>query len=158
MMMSIAARLAERGIVLPPAAAAVANYVPTVLSGSWLIISGQLPFGADGTLDPRFRGRLGENVAPEVAAEAARWSALNCLAQAARAVGSLDRVARCLRLGGFINAAPDFTALPPIMNGASDALVEVFGEAGRHARTTVGVASLPLGAVVEVEAMFEVRP
>ena len=97
-------------------------------------------------------------MSPEAGAAAARIAAINVLAQARAALGSLDRVTRVLRLGGFIAAAPGFTALPAVMNGASDLMADVFGDAGRHARTTVGVAELPLGACIEVEAMFEVLP
>jgi enamine deaminase RidA (YjgF/YER057c/UK114 family) len=151
-------RLAELGLILPKAAAPVANYVPTALTGSLLVISGQLPFGADGQIDPHHKGKLGGEVnAPEGQA-AARSCALNVLAQARAALGSLDRVVRVVRLGGFINCRPHFADLAPVMNGASDLMVEVFGDAGRHARSTIGVAQLPLDAAVEVEAMFEVRP
>jgi enamine deaminase RidA (YjgF/YER057c/UK114 family) len=152
----IAQRLLELGIHLPPAPAPVANYAPYVLSGSLLVISGQICYGADGKIDPRHVGKLGLGVSPEHGREAARLCGLNVLAQANAALGGLDRIARCVRLGGFINAAPDFTTLPAIMNGASDLMVEVLGDAGRHARSTVGMAVLPLDAAVEVEAMFEV--
>ncbi len=153
--MSAEARLLQLGIELPPAPAAVANYLPFVRTGSLLVISGQLPLTA-GRLDARHRGRLGREVGPADGAEAARIAAHNILAQARAALGSLDKVRAVVRLGGFIAAAPDFTALPGVMNGASDLMAEVFGAAGRHARTTVGVAELPLGACIEVEAMFEV--
>lgn len=149
-------RLQALGIVLPPAPAPVANYVPFVISGHLLVISGQICFGTDGHIAPEFRGKLGAGVSPEQGRQAARLCGLNVLAQAQAALGTLDRIARCVRLGGFINAAPDFTDLPVIMNGASDLMVEVLGEAGRHARSTVGMAALPRDAAVEVEAMFEV--
>jgi enamine deaminase RidA (YjgF/YER057c/UK114 family) len=154
--MSVANRLKELGIELPPAAAPVANYVPAVISGSLLIISGQLCFGLDGTLDDRLKGKVSKPVSVESAVIAAHLCGLNVLAQAQRELGSLDRISRCLRLGGFINVPPDFVAMPQIMNGASDLMVAVFGDAGRHARSTIGVASLPLDACVEVEAMFEI--
>lgn len=155
--MSVEARLKELGIVLPQAAAPVANYVPAVRAGSLLVISGQLCLGADGKLADAHKGKVGGNVSQELAKEAARLCAINLLAQAKAALGSLDAIRRCVRLGGFINSTPDFIPLPAVMNGASDLMVEVLGDAGRHARTTVGVAQLPLDAVVEVEAMFEVQ-
>ena len=150
-------RLVQLGIELPPAPAPAANYVPAVRSGNLVAISGQVCFGADGTLAARHKGKIGDTVSPDTGKEAARLCALNIIAQLKAAVGDLDTVVRCVRLGGFINATPDFVALPPIMNGASDLMVEIFGEAGRHARSTVGVAVLPLDCAVEVEAMFEVR-
>jgi enamine deaminase RidA (YjgF/YER057c/UK114 family) len=152
------ARLTALGVTLPSPAAPVANYVPFVIAGSLLVISGQLPFGANGKLDPAHAGKIGGAVPIEAGKEAARLAVINVLAQAKAAVGDLDNIRRCVRLGGFINAAPGFSALPAIMNGASDFIVEVLGEAGRHARSTVGVAELPLEACVEVEAMFEIAP
>jgi len=154
--MSIETRLAELGIVLPTPAAPIANYVPAVRSGTLLVVSGQLCLGPDGKLAAVHTGRLGAGVAPEVAVEGARLCAINVLAQAKAALGSLDGITRCIRLGGFVNVAPGFTAIAPVMNGASDLIVAVLGDRGRHARSTIGVAELPLGAVVEVEAMFEV--
>lgn len=154
---SIERRLDERGIVLPKPAAAVANYLPYVLSGSQLFISGQLAFGPDGTLDAAHKGKLGGAVSREAGQAAARLCFINVLAQARAALGELDRISRCVRLGGFINADPAFTDLPVIMNGASDLAVDLLGDKGRHARSTVGVASLPLGCAVEVEALFEVE-
>jgi enamine deaminase RidA (YjgF/YER057c/UK114 family) len=151
-------RLAELGIVLPAAAAPVANYVPAVVAGALLVVSGQLPFGPDGAIDPHHKGKLGGEVNPPEGREAARRCALNVLAQARAALGGLDRIVRVVRLGGFINCRPHFADLPLVMNGASDLMVEVFGDAGRHARSTVGVAELPMEAAVEVEAMFEIRP
>jgi enamine deaminase RidA (YjgF/YER057c/UK114 family) len=154
--MSIETRLAELGIVLPTPAAPIANYVPAVRSGTLLVVSGQLCLGPDGKLAAVHTGRLGAGVAPEVAVEGARLCAINVLAQAKAALGSLEGITRCIRLGGFVNVAPGFTAIAPVMNGASDLIVAVLGDRGRHARSTIGVAELPLGAVVEVEAMFEV--
>lgn len=148
--------LAGLGIVLPVPAAPVANYVPFVLSGKLLTVSGQLAFGADGKVDPAHRGKLGGGIEREAGQQAARLCAINVLAQVKVALGDLDRVVRCVRLGGFINAQPDFTDLPVVMNGASDLMVAVFGDKGRHARSTVGVASLPMGCAVEVEATFEI--
>jgi enamine deaminase RidA (YjgF/YER057c/UK114 family) len=155
-MSAIEARLKTLNISLPAAAAPVANYVPWVISGSLLVISGQLALGDDGKLDPGHVGKVGGAVSPEAARAAAQRCALNILAQAKAALGDLDRIRRCVRLGGFINAAPGFSQIAPIMNGASDLIVEILGEAGRHARSTVGVAELPLDCAVEVEAMFEI--
>ena len=154
--MSISARLAELGIQLPATPAALANYVPAARVGNLLIVSGQLPTTA-GVLDKAHTGKLGKDIFNEAGQAAARLAAINALAQAQAALGSLDRVRRVARLGGFINCAPGFHALPAVMNGASDLMVAVFGEKGRHARTTVGVSELPLDAAVEIEAMFEVE-
>ena len=155
-MATIEARLSDLGITLPQAAAPVANYVAYVLGGGTLVISGQLALGADGKLDAAHRGKLGADVSGEAGRAAARNCAINVLAQAKAALGDLDRIERCIRLGGFINAAPDFIDLALIMNGASDLMVDVLGDRGRHARSTIGVASLPLGCAVEVEALFAV--
>ena len=148
-------KLAELGIVLPIPAAPVANYVPFVLTGNQLIISGQVALGGDGKLADRHKGKLGGTVTQEAGLEAARLCAINVLAQAKAALGDLDRIVRCVRLGGFINAQPDFTTVPAIMNGASDLMVSIFGDKGRHARSTIGVAVLPFDSAVEVEALFE---
>lgn len=153
--MSVEARLKELGITLPQAAAPVANYVPAVRTGSLLVISGQLCL-SDGKIADAHKGKVGAAVSQDTAKDAARLCAINLLAQAKLALGSLDHIRRCVRLGGFINAVPDFGPLPAVMNGASDLMVEVLGDAGRHARTTVGVAQLPMDAAVEVEAIFEV--
>jgi enamine deaminase RidA (YjgF/YER057c/UK114 family) len=149
-------KLAALGITLPIAAAPVANYLPYVISGSLLMISGQLPLGPDGKLDRAHTGKLGAEVPVNAGRNAARLCAISILAQAKAALGDLDRVIRCVKLGGFINAAPGFFNLPAVMNGASDLMVEVFGDKGRHARTTVGVAELPLNSAIEVEALFEI--
>jgi enamine deaminase RidA (YjgF/YER057c/UK114 family) len=151
-------RLATLGIVLPVPAQPVANYVGFVLAGELLMISGQLALGSDGKLDPAHVGKLGQAVSAEAGRAAARLCAINILAQVKAALGDLDRVVRCIRLGGFINALPDFTTVAAIMNGASDLMVEVLGDKGRHARSTIGVASLPLGCAVEVEALFQIAP
>lgn len=157
-MSTVSERLEALGLSLPKAALPVANYVPFVRSGNQLIISGQICFGADGKLAEAHKGKLGAEVSQEAGVEAARLCALNVLAQVEAAVGDLDHgVVRCLRLGGFINAVPSFSALAPVMNGASDLMVALLGDRGRHARSTVGVAELPLDAAVEVEALFEVR-
>jgi enamine deaminase RidA (YjgF/YER057c/UK114 family) len=151
------AKLQELGISLPTPAAPVANYVPFVRTGNLVVISGQLCLGLDGKLADAHKGKLGAEVSPEQGQEAARLCAINLLAQLKAATGDLDAVVRCVRLGGFINAVPTFAQLAPVMNGASDLMVAVLGEAGRHARSTIGVAELPLDAAVEVEGMFEVR-
>ena len=155
-MSAVDKRLSELGIVLPQPAAPVANYVPFVRTGRLVVISGQLCLGLDGKLADAHKGKLGREVSPETGKEAARLCGINLLAQLKVAVGDLDKVVRCVRLGGFINATPDFAALAPVMNGASDLMVEAFGDRGRHARSTIGVAELPLDAAVEVEGMFEV--
>lgn len=153
MTVSIDARLAELGLDLPQAAAPVAAYVPTVLAGGLLHVSGQLPF-IDGQL---VTGRLGEDVSLEQGAAAARACALMLLAQAKAALGSLDRIAQVVKLGAFINSTGDFTDQPKVANGASELMQAVFGDAGRHARSAVGVPVLPLGAAVEIDAVFAVR-
>jgi enamine deaminase RidA (YjgF/YER057c/UK114 family) len=146
-------RLAELGIVLPVAAPPAANYVPFVISGALLHISGQLPF-KDGKL--ACSGRLGEALSVEDGYQAARLCGINLIAQMKAAVGDLDRVQRIVRLGGFVNSTAAFTDQPKVVNGASDLMVEVFGPAGRHARSAVGCPSLPLGVSVEVDAVVEV--
>ena len=160
-MSQTAKRLAELGIVLPTPAAPVANYVASVITPGTppnglpqLWISGQLPLGPDGKLGERHKGKLGPDSTVDAAREAARLCATNILAQAQAALGDLDQVVRAVRLGGFFNVDGPFDPLPQAMNGASDLMVEVFGERGKHARTTVGVAHLPLNALAEVEAVF----
>lgn len=150
----VEAKLQELGLILPRPAAPVATYVPTVRSGNQLFVSGQLCFAADGTL--KHKGKLGAEFSTEAGQEAARLCALNVLAHVQAAVGDLDRIVRCVRLGGFINCTPTFPDLPKVMNGASDLMVAILGDAGRHARTTIGVPQLPLDAAVEVEAIFEI--
>lgn len=152
--MSIDQRLAELGLTLPQPAAPVASYVPAVLSGNLLYLSGQISFAEDGSL---ITGRLGETVDLEAGQAAARQCGLMVLAQVKAALGSLDRVARIVKLGVFVNSAADFTDQPKVANGASDLMQQVFGEAGRHARSAVGVPTLPLGVAVEVDAIVEVR-
>jgi enamine deaminase RidA (YjgF/YER057c/UK114 family) len=150
---AIEQRLAAQGLELPDAPAPAANYVPYTISGKLLVVAGQLPF-VKGQI--AVSGRLGEGVRLEQGQEAARICALNLLAQARAACGGdLDRLARCLRLGGFVSCTPDFTDHPAVINGASDLMVQAMGEAGRHARFAVGCASLPRAAAVEVEAIFE---
>lgn len=155
-MSAIEARLRTLNVTLPAAAAPVANYVPCVISGTLLVVSGQLAFGDDGKLDPSHVGKVGGAVSVEAGRAAAQRCAINILAQAKAALGDLERIRRCVRLGGFINTAPGFSQVASVMNGASDFMVEVLGEAGRHARATVGVAELPLDCAVEVEAIFEI--
>jgi len=147
-------KLGEIGIVVPIPASPVANYVGFVRSGSLLVVSGQLCFGNDGKLVAK--GKLGGGVSIEAGAKAAQACAVNLIAQVKSAVGDLDKVVRVVRLGGFINSAPDFVDGPKVMNGASDLMVAAFGDKGRHARSTIGVAALPLDAAVEVEGLFEV--
>jgi enamine deaminase RidA (YjgF/YER057c/UK114 family) len=147
-------KLADLGIVLGTPAAPVANYVGFVRTGNLLVVSGQLCFDGEGKLVAT--GKLGGGVAVEDGQKAARAAAVAVLAQIKIALGDLDKVLRVVRLGGFINSTPDFLETPKVMNGASDLMVTAFGDRGRHARTTIGVASLPLDAAVEVEGMFEV--
>ena len=156
-MSETAKRLKELGIVLPKPAAPVANYVPTVRAGTLLFVSGQIPFGDDGQLAERHKGKLTADSPIEAAREAARLCVINVLAQAHAALGDLDRVEQVVRLGGFFNVATTFDTLPQAMNGASDLVAELFGARGRHARTTVGVSHLPLNALAEVEAVFEIK-
>ena len=151
---SVEQKLASLGITLPTPAAPIANYVAAVKSGNLLTVSGQLCFGADGKLVAK--GQLGGAVSMEDGMKAARACAVNLLAQVKAAVGDLDKVTRVVRLGGFINSAPGYGDGPKVMNGASDLMVEVFGDKGRHARSTVGVSALPAEAAVEVEGLFEV--
>ena len=152
--MSIDARLAELGITLPQAAAPVAAYVPVVEAGGLAFVSGQVSF-VDGHL---LKGQLGEDVSLEAGIEAAQGCGLMILAQLKAALGSLDRVERVVKLGAFVNSSADFTDQPKVANGASELMVAVFGEAGKHARSAVGVPSLPLGVAVEVDAIVAVRP
>ena len=150
----ITAKLAELGLTLPEAAAPVAAYVPVVIAGGLAHVSGQLPF-VEGRL---VRGRLGEDVSLEEGYAAARACGLMLIAQLKAALGSLDRVERIVKLGGYVNSAADFTDQPKVVNGASELMVALFGEAGKHARSAVGVPVLPLGAAVEVDAIVAVRP
>jgi enamine deaminase RidA (YjgF/YER057c/UK114 family) len=153
-MAKVEAKLAELGIVLPTPAAPIANYVGFVRTGSLLVVSGQICLDAGGKLVAK--GKLGDNVSVEDGQKAARACAINLLAQVKVALGDLDKLVRVVRLGGFINSTPTFLDGPKVMNGASDLMVEALGDKGRHARTTVGVASLPVDAAVEVEGLFEV--
>ncbi len=150
----IDARLAELGITLPTPTTPVANYVPFVITGDLVVISGQIPM-RDGKV--AYTGKLGDAVPNEIGAQAAQLCAINVLAQLKVACGgNLDRVTQVIRLGGFMAATAEFTQHATIMNGASDLMVAVFDDAGRHARTTIGVPSLPFDAAVEVEGMFRI--
>src|SRR5438552_2622809 len=150
----IEARLQELGIELPQPSAPVANYVPYTVSGNLVVVSGQLCVWNG---ERRFVGKLGAGIGIADGQQAARLCALNVLAHLRAACGGdLDRVRRCLRLGGFVNCTPEFTDMPQVVNGASDLMVEVFGDQGRHARAAVGVCSLPAGVAVEVEGTFEI--
>jgi enamine deaminase RidA (YjgF/YER057c/UK114 family) len=151
----VEARLASLGIALPEAPNPVANYLPSVLAGNLLFISGQISKAADGSLA---KGRLGAELTIEQGRDAARLSALAILAQAKAAVGDLDRIKQVVRLTGFVNATPEFVDHPQVINGASDLMVEVLGDKGRHTRAAVGVSSLPMGCAVEIDAILLIGP
>lgn len=153
-MSKIDQRLAELGVTLPKPAAPVAAYVPAVEHAGLLHVSGQISFDEDGGL---IKGRLGDDMDIEGGIAAARRCGIMLLAQIKAALGSLDRVERIVKLGVFVNSAPDFTDQPKVANGASELMQDVFGESGRHARSAVGVAALPLGVAVEVDAIVAVR-
>jgi enamine deaminase RidA (YjgF/YER057c/UK114 family) len=152
--MSIDQRLAELGITLPQPAAPVAAYVPAVEQSGLLHISGQISFADDGSL---IKGRLGDDLEVEQGTAAARRCGIMLLAQMKAALGSLDRVERIVKLGVFVSSDPAFTDQPKVGNGASELMQDVFGDAGRHARSAVGVAALPLGVAVEVDAIVAVK-
>ncbi|SNT72901.1 RidA family protein [Paracoccus seriniphilus] len=151
--MSIEARLTEKGITLPDAPAPAANYVPYVQSGNLIYVSGQISSDENGLIT----GKLGDSMEVEAGAAAARRCGLALIAQLRAATGSLDKVKRVVKLTGFVNSTPDFTDQPKVINGCSDLMVEVFGEAGAHARAAVSAPSLPMGVAVEIEAIFEVE-
>jgi enamine deaminase RidA (YjgF/YER057c/UK114 family) len=150
---SVEDRLKTLGIALPTPPKAVANYLPFIVAGPLVIVSGQLPV-AGGRLV--FEGKVGATIDLKAAGDAAALCAVNLIAQAKAAVGDLDRIKRVARLGGFVNCIDTFEQHPAVINRASDLMVEVFGDAGRHARSAVGVNSLPLGAPVEIDAIFEI--
>ncbi len=150
--MSVEQRLKDLGITLPTPAAAVANYVPYAVTGNLVFVSGQLPLEAG---RPAVIGKLGDEVSLEDGVRAARLCGLGLLAQAKAAAGSLDNIKRVVRLTAFVASTPNFTDQPKVVNGASDLMVEVLGDAGRHARVAVGAPSLPLNVAVEIEAVFE---
>ena len=152
--MSIEAKLAELGLTLPEPAAPVAAYVPVVIAGGLAHVSGQVSL-VDGQL---LRGRLGDDLTVEDGVKAAQACGLMIIAQLKAALGSLDRVERIVKLGAFVNSTADFTDQPKVANGASELMVAVFGDAGKHARSAVGVPALPLGVAVEVDAIVAVRP
>ncbi len=150
--MSIAAMLAEKGIELPEANAPAANYIPFVLVGNLLFVSGQIPLTSDGPVT----GKVGGDLSVEEGASAAKLCALSLLSQVKAACdGDIDRLKRVVKLTGFVNSTPDFTQQPQVINGASDFLVEALGEAGRHSRSAVSAGALPLGVAVEIEGIFE---
>lgn len=154
MMSKIDARLADLGIVLPDPAAPVANYVPHVQTGSLVFVSGQVSITPDGLI----AGKLGADLDIERGQQAAHACAVNLIAQVKAACGGdLDRLTRVVKLGAFVNSTPDFVDQPKVANGASDLMVGVFGDAGRHARAAVGAPSLPMNAAVEVDGVFEIR-
>lgn len=152
--MSIEARLAERGITLPDAPAPAANYVPFVRTGNLLFVSGQISNGPEGFIT----GKLGADMDAAQGAAAAQACAIALLAQLkAGCDGDIERLARVVKLVGFVNSTPDFADQPKVINGASDFLVDILGERGRHARSAVSAASLPFGVAVEIEAIFEIK-
>lgn len=152
-MAEVEAKLSKLGLELPDAPAPAANYVPYVISGNTVYISGQISQDSNGLII----GKLGDNLTAEEGARAARNCALSLLAQAKAACGGdLSRISRVLKLTGFVNSTPDFTEQPKVINGASDLLVELLGEAGRHARSAVSAAALPLGVAVEIEGIFQI--
>lgn len=153
MAQTIDERLAELGITLPKASAPGGSYVPVVQSGPLLFVSGQVPMGPDGI---EYVGRCGDTISLEDAQAAARLCALNILAQAKAHLGDLEKIVRIVKLTGFVHASPEFGDQPKVMNGASELLVDVLGERGRHARSAVGMSGLPFGVSVEVEAIIEV--
>jgi enamine deaminase RidA (YjgF/YER057c/UK114 family) len=151
--MNISSRLAERGITLPNAPAPAANYVPYVLIGNTLYVSGQISQNAEGLI----KGKLGDTMSAEEGAAAAQRCAISLLAQVNAACdGDLSRLKRVIKLTGFVNSTADFTDQPKVINGASDFLVDILGDAGRHARSAVSAVSLPLGVAVEIEGIFEI--
>ncbi len=152
-MSNIDARLADLGVVLPTPGAPVANYVPFVVSGNLVFISGQVSIAPEGLIT----GKLGADVSLERGIEAAHACGVNLIAQLKAACdGDLDRVRRVVKLGGFVNSTPDFTDQPKVVNGTSDLMVGVFHDAGRHARAAVGAPALPMNAAVEVDGIFEI--
>ncbi len=146
-------RLQQLGINMPDPMKAVANYVPYVRSGNLLFVSGQVSAGPDGLVT----GRLGEDMDLSAGQAAARLCGINLIAQCKAAVGELSKIRRVVKLGGFVNAAPDFVDIPQVINGCSDLMVDVFGDIGRHARSAVTSPVLPLGVAVEVDGIFEVE-
>lgn len=153
--MSIADRLKELGLTIPPAPAPAANYVPYVQEGKLVFVAGQVPRGADGKL--QYVGKVGRDLTEQQGYEAARLCALNCIAQVQACLGNLERVKRVVQVRGFVNCTPEFTNHPQVINGASDLIVQVFGEKGKHARAALGAGSLPAGVAAEVEMVVAVE-
>ena len=154
-MSTIENRLSELGITLPEPAAPVANYVAYVVSGNLVFVSGQVTIGPDGI---EYQGKVGDDISVDDAVKAARLCAINILSQVKAACGGdLERVRRCVKLGGFVNSTPEFTDHPKVINGASDLMVDALGDRGKHARFAVGAGSLPLNVAVEVDAVFEIE-
>ncbi len=154
--MNLAKKVEQAGFALPEIAAPAANYVPYLISGNMIFISGQIPF-LNGDTSMHI-GRVGDDLSTEQGVEAAQACALNILAQANAAVGGdFSKIKRCVKLGGFVSCTPDFTNHPVVINGASDLIGEVMGESGSHTRFAVGAASLPLGVAVEIDAIFEIE-
>ena len=151
--MTIEDKLAEMGVTIPDPKPALGSYVPAVQTGSLVFVSGNLPIQADGSM--LHSGKLGEEVSVEEGYAAAKQCAINCLSAAKGIIGDLNNVQQVVKLRVLVNSSPDFTDQPAVANGASDLLVELFGESGKHARAAVGVASLPLGVSVEVELLLE---
>ena len=151
--MSVEQTLADKGITLPEAPMPAANYVPFVQTGNLVFISGQISADENGLIT----GKLGDGTSVDDGVAAARRCGLALIAQLKAAIGDLDRVTRVVKLTGFVNSTPDFTDQPKVINGCSDLMVEVFGDAGRHSRAAVSVPSLPFGVAVEIEAIFEVK-
>ncbi|GGA61705.1 RidA family protein [Pelagibacterium lentulum] len=152
------ARIADLSLDLPQVSELKGNYRSYEIVGNLIYISGQLPMGPGGEISVVHTGRVGSKITESDGYDAARLCLLNVLAHARLGLGSLDRIVQCVRLGGFVNVEPDYTTPGLVMNGASDTIVDIMGSSGRHSRTTLGVASLPLGACVEVEAIFEFDP
>ena len=150
--MSVEQTLADKGITLPEAPMPAANYVPFVRSGNLVFVSGQISADENGLIT----GKLGDGTGVDQGAAAARRCGLALIAQLKSAIGDLDRVTRVVKLTGFVNSTPDFTDLPKVINGCSDLMVEVFGDAGRHSRAAVSAPSLPFGVAVEIEGIFEI--
>lgn len=153
--MTVEDRLKEANLILPTAQPSVANYLPGIEEGNLLFISGQLPTQSGQIV---YQGKVGRDVDVDTAKKAAQLCALNVIGQAKAILGDLGRINRCIRLGGFVNCGEDFRDHAAVVNGASDLLVLVLGDAGRHARAAVGCSSLPLGAAVEIEAVFSIKP
>jgi len=145
-------RLEQLGITLPEPLVPVANFVPFVQTGNLLFVSGQVSAGPDG----RVNGKLGDTMELEEGIAAAKLCGVNLISQCRAALGDLSRIKRVVKLGGFVNATPDFVSIPQVINGCSDLMVDVFGDAGRHARFAVAAVSLPGGVAVEVDGIFEV--